>query len=92
MSRRTNSRYQGSTSEAVEGIDWTTVGLYLILVILGWVMVYAADYTPQTASIWDLSTEHGKQTVFVVVSLIVGSCILLIDSRFFKTFAYYLCR
>jgi rod shape determining protein RodA len=89
VSRRTNSRYQGSTSEAVEGIDWTTVGLYLILVILGWVMVYAADYTPQTAGIWDMNTEHGKQTMFVVASLLVGSSILLIDSRFFKTFAYF---
>jgi rod shape determining protein RodA len=87
--RRNSSQYKGSTSEAIEGIDWTTVGLYVILVILGWVMVYAADYTPQTAGFFDMNTSHGKQTIFVGVAFVLGASVLLIDSRFFKTFAYF---
>jgi rod shape determining protein RodA len=88
LSRTNNYRYRGSTSEAVEGIDWTTVGIYVILVVIGWVMVYAADYTPENADIFNLSTEHGKQTIFVGVAFLIGGSVLLIDSRFFKTLAY----
>lgn len=82
----------GSTADAVQGLDWTVVWLYLILVIIGWTMVYAADHDvskiPQWSDLYDLKTTYGKQSIFIVVAILVGSATLLTDNRLFKTFAY----
>ncbi len=82
----------GSTADAVQGLDWTTVWLYLILVIIGWMMVYAADHdvskVAQWSDLYDIKATYGKQTIFIVVAIIIGGATLLTDNRLFKTFAY----
>lgn len=69
------------------GIDRVTLSLYLILVILGWLMIYSAEYNPDTTLPF-LDLYHGKQTLYIGISLVFATVILLFDSRFFKTFAY----
>ena len=84
-----HNRYDKSSSaETVQGLDWTLVGLYLILVIIGWMMVYAADYDSARPSLLDWKTTYGKQTIFVIAAILVGAITLLIDNRFFKSIAY----
>ena len=89
MKRTTFDRAGSSSTEAVQGLDWTLVGLYLILVIIGWLMVYAADYDPARPSLLDWKTTYGKQTIFVIAAILVGGFTLLIDNRFFKSIAYF---
>ena len=69
-------------------IDWTLILLYLALVLIGWVSIYAAVYNDAHSSILDLSQSYGKQMIWIVTSLFIGLVILLTDARFFSTFAF----
>jgi rod shape determining protein RodA len=69
-------------------IDWTLILLYLALVLIGWVNIYAAVYNDAHSSILDLSQSYGKQMIWIVTSLFIGLVILLTDARFFSTFAF----
>lgn len=69
-------------------IDWTLVIIYLILVLMGWLNIYAAVYNEDHKSIFDLSQSYGKQMLWIITSLFIGLVILLTDARFFSTFAY----
>lgn len=69
-------------------IDWTLVILYLVLVLLGWVNIYAAVYNEDYNSILDISQSYGKQMIWIATSVFLGLVILLTDARFFSTFAY----
>ncbi|MBL7905511.1 MAG: rod shape-determining protein RodA [Bacteroidales bacterium] len=69
-------------------IDVTLVVLYLVMVLLGWVNIYAAVYDEDHRSIIDISQSYGKQMIFIASSLFIALVILLTDARFFSTFAY----
>ena len=64
-------------------LDWFTVALYLILVSIGAVCIYAASYDFDNASIFDFSEFSGKQLRWIGLSLIIGFIILLIDYRLY---------
>jgi rod shape determining protein RodA len=69
-------------------IDWVTVLLYFILVIMGWLNIYAAVYNEEHNSIIDLSMKYGKQMLWIAASILLIVTIMLIDSRFYAFFAY----
>ncbi|MCF8464944.1 MAG: rod shape-determining protein RodA [Flavobacteriales bacterium] len=69
------------------GIDWVTVILYLILVLIGWVNIYAAVYNEEHQSILDTSQRYGKQLIWIGLSLFVAFIIMIIDGKFYSTFA-----
>lgn len=72
-------------------IDWTTVMIYLALVVLGWANVYASVYDGSASqSIFDLSLSSGRQLLFIVASLVIAMAITIVDMRFYETFAYVL--
>lgn len=70
-------------------LDWYTISLYIALVVLGWVNIFAAVYD-ETAnqSIFDLSLNSGRQLMFIVASGILIMGIVIIDMRFYEAFAY----
>ncbi len=70
--------------------DWISVGLYLMLVLLGWVNIYAAVYNEEHQSIFDLSQRYGKQLVWILAGLLLAVIVFLIDSKFYSFFAYIL--
>jgi rod shape determining protein RodA len=72
----------------IDNIDWVLVGLYLILVIAGWLNIYAAVYNDEFQSIFDTSQRYGKQLLWIGTSVVIATVILLIDERFFSTFGY----
>ena len=70
-------------------LDWVTVSLYLGLVILGWINIYASVYDDTVKqTIWDLSLNSGRQLLFIIASLVIIMVIVIIDMRFYETFAY----
>jgi rod shape determining protein RodA len=69
------------------GIDWITVILYLVMVLMGWVSIYAAVYNEEHQSIFDTSQRYGKQLIWIGLSVFVAFVILLIDGKFYSTFA-----
>jgi rod shape determining protein RodA len=73
-----------------DNIDWITLGLYLVLVLMGWANIYAAVYSEEHQSITDLSQQYGKQMLFIASSLILGLLVLSIDGRLYDNLAYFL--
>ena len=75
------------TSEIFGNIDGVTIILYLILVFFGWINIYASMYNDDISkSIFDLSTKHGKQLLFIGVSIFVGFVSNSVVTNLFVTF------
>jgi rod shape determining protein RodA len=71
-----------------EEIDWTTVGLYLLLVIFGWMNIFASSYNDQFKSILDTHMNYGEQFLWILGSVILIILLFAIDHRFYHYFAY----
>ncbi len=71
-------------------IDYFTVLIYLVLVVMGWVSIYSAVYSPESGSIFDLSQRYGMQMVWIGVSFTLAIVILLMDSKYFHLISYQL--
>jgi len=69
-------------------LDWFTVVLYITLVFLGWISIYAAVYNEQHHSIMDFTQRYGKQLIWIIAALILALAVLLIDIKFYTFFAY----
>lgn len=81
--RRTNT-----DPSAFRSLDWLTVCLYLILVVLGAISIYAASYDFDHASIFSFAEFSGKQFRWIALALLLGLVILLSDYRIYETYAY----
>ena len=68
-------------------VDWVTVMLYAVMVFWGWLNIYSASYD-ENQSILDWNINSGKQLFFIGISLILILAILIMDMRFYETFAY----
>ncbi|MBE7177351.1 MAG: rod shape-determining protein RodA [Mucilaginibacter polytrichastri] len=68
-------------------VDWFTVLIYLSLCVIGWFNIHAAVYDENNPSIIDLDTNYGKQFIFIIGAIALGTTILLLDSKFFAVFA-----
>jgi rod shape determining protein RodA len=69
-------------------IDWVTVFLFLILVFLGWINIYASVFNQEHQSILDTSQRYGKQLIWIGMALVIAFFILVIDSNFYVFFSY----
>ncbi len=69
-------------------VDWLTVFLYLTLVLYGWLSIYSASGSSEKNSVFDFSQRYGKQLLWIGMALFLAFIILLIDSKFFSSFAY----
>lgn len=68
--------------------DWSIILLYSIMIVLGWLNIYAADYNESATSLFDFSQNYGKQIAWMGTAVILAVGILLVDSRFYDNFAY----
>jgi rod shape determining protein RodA len=58
--------------------------------LIGWVNIYAAVYDETHQSIFDFSQRYGKQLIWIISALFLATVILLLDSSFYTTFAYFI--
>ncbi len=80
-----NQNQRSATSE----VDLPTAALYLVLVFLGWLNIFAAVYDPELhPSIFDLGLNCGKQMLWIGTAIVLLLVIILIDHKFFETFAF----
>ena len=64
------------------------VSLYLVLVIMGWINIYAAVYNDEYNSIMDITQSYGKQLIWIGTAFVLGLVVLITDTKFFTAFAY----
>lgn len=80
-----NLNQRNGTSE----VDLPSAVLYLLLIMLGWLNIFAAVYDPELhPSIFDLGLNCGKQMLWIGTAIVLLLVIMLIDHRFFETFAF----
>lgn len=72
-------------------IDWITILLYLILVIMGWMTIYSASLPIEETSIFDLSQIYGRQMLFIGFSVPLILIVLFTDAKIFErlSFVFY---
>jgi rod shape determining protein RodA len=84
----------GSSGQLTSRIDWISVGLYALFVLLGWLSVYSAIYNPESPlGITDAAfytSNAGKQLIWIGTSFILIMLIFALDFRFFETFAVFI--
>ena len=72
-----------------QNLDWIAVLMYILCVMIGWFNIYAAVYSPEVpTNIFDLSHNAGKQMMWIGTTLLLIICILVIDYKFYDTFAF----
>jgi rod shape determining protein RodA len=72
------------------GMDASLVWIYLLLVAIGILAIFAATYKegdPLIQSFFGFKTDYSKQFYFFVASIILGIFILVTDSKFFSATA-----
>lgn len=71
-----------------EEIDWTSVGLYLFMIVFGWMNIFASNYNEQFRSIFDLHQNYGDQLIWILISILSVVLLFALDHRFFYFFTY----
>ncbi len=69
-------------------LDWWTIAIYVTLLIFGWFSVCGASYTYGDTDLFSMDTRSGMQIVWIASSMCLGFVILMLDNRFYDTFAY----
>jgi rod shape determining protein RodA len=70
-------------------LDWPTVLLFGACVLIGWFNIFAAVFDVENQkSIFDLSLNSGKQLLWIGTGAVIITIILVLDYRFYETFAY----
>ena len=72
-----------------QNLDWIAVLLYILCVLIGWFNIYAAVYSPEVpTSIFDLSNRAGVQMMWIGTTVLLIICVLVVDYKFYDTFAF----
>ena len=61
-----------------KSVDWALVVTYLLLIIIGWVNIYASIHSDGPASIFDYNFRSGKQFVWILTALGLAALILFV--------------
>lgn len=73
-----------------KGIEWSLVGIYILLVAIGLTAIFAATYKegdPILQSFLRFKTDYSKQFFFFIIGSVLAMFILLTDSKFFSATA-----
>ncbi|MBQ9660813.1 MAG: rod shape-determining protein RodA [Bacteroidales bacterium] len=72
-------------------VDWWIVACYLMLVLIGWVNIYASIHSTEPASIFDWTARSGKQFVWILTAFVLDILILfVINPRLWEVVSPYM--
>lgn len=73
----------------LSGYDWIGIGLCLLIMVVGWTMIYASEYNPENyKGIFDLNKSYGKQLLWIGAGLFLGIIAQFISTHFYQTFSF----
>jgi rod shape determining protein RodA len=75
-------------SQLAKRMDWVAVMLYLVLIVFGWVNLYAANFNPENPVFFDTGKEYFKQLIWIFCAFGLIWVISHTDSKFFVEIAY----
>ncbi|MDQ3140665.1 MAG: rod shape-determining protein RodA [Bacteroidota bacterium] len=69
--------------------DWIIIGIYLSLLMIGWIAFYAVSYSQNIdKDFFNYDTPITKQSIYIVIALMCFFLALFVDWKFWHTFAY----
>jgi rod shape determining protein RodA len=71
-----------------KSLDWITIGIYLLLIAVGWFSVCGASYDYDEKGFFDLSTRSGRQFVWIICSFGLGFILLMLEDSLYDMFSY----
>jgi rod shape determining protein RodA len=61
-----------------------------MLVLIGWINIYAAVYDEAHSSIFDIGQRYGKQMIWIIAAAVLAFVILLIDAKVYGAFTWFI--
>jgi rod shape determining protein RodA len=71
-----------------QSLDHITLGLYLLMVIAGWFVIYGASYEFDSENPFDLAGRMGSQLIWISIAFSAAFVVLMLDKDFFETLSY----
>ena len=70
-------------------LDWISVIIYIILVIMGWLNIYSSSLstTAEDASLFDFSQIYGKQMMFIIFTIPLIFIVLSVEGKFYEKYS-----
>ncbi|MBQ6822114.1 MAG: rod shape-determining protein RodA [Bacteroidales bacterium] len=64
-------------------VDWRLIALYLLIMLFGWINIYAAVRSGEPSSIFDLSCNSGKQALWMAGAVVIAALLLFVVNPYF---------
>lgn len=70
-------------------IDWMSIMIYMLLVIMGWLNIYSSSLSTAAVdtSIFDFTQIYGKQFLFILISIPIIFIVLFVEPKFYEKFS-----
>ncbi|HBK82237.1 MAG TPA: rod shape-determining protein RodA [Flavobacterium sp.] len=68
-------------------IDWLTVFVYAVLVVMGWMTIYSASLPLEETHILDVSQKYGRQLLFIILNIPLILIVLNMNAKVFEKYA-----
>ena len=81
---------RGKSEKIWTDVDWTLVIIYFLIVGLSVSNIYSATFNPEKPGLFNLDTEHGKQIMWIGVSVFLGIIIMFLDGSFIRKSSYWI--
>lgn len=82
------SRRGGGRDSLFGAVDKLTLGLYIAIVLIGVMCITSASYDSESGNIFSMSHNYMKQLMWVAISSVMATVVLLLERRLFHMFAY----
>lgn len=72
-----------------KNIDWISIILYILLVIMGWLNIYSSSLSTvgNDASVLDFTQIYGKQLLFIFFTIPLIFIVLFVEAKFYEKFS-----
>ena len=60
------------------------------MIVMGWFNIYAAVYNDEHQEIFDFTQRYGKQFIWIMATIVLAIFIMIVDSRFYLFFAWFI--
>jgi rod shape determining protein RodA len=75
----------------IKSYDPLTIILCLLLMLSGWLMIFASEYNPDTfSSIFNFEKSYGKQLLWIALGLLTMIFLQFIEGRIYQNIAFIL--
>ena len=83
------NRNNRSSSRSLFGnVDMVALGIYIAIAVIGLLCITSASIEPDTTNFFSSSHNHIKQLVWIGISWVMATVVLLLERRIFHMFAY----